>query len=69
MKPISFPIIVLLLLVLFACMTSCHTVDRMMRPGPTAQSRNPYARPETNEFDILRLRMMERMANGPNQTR
>lgn len=58
--------------ILATLLASCSSIGRLGRPGPAAQPSVPqmqaygaYGRP-VNEFDILRMRIMERMA-GPTQ--
>ncbi len=40
---------------------ACSAMSRATSPGPARASASP---PPVTEYDILRLRIMERMANG-----
>ena len=57
-------VILLILSSYAASMVACAATARVLNPGPAQLDSMQSGAPQVNEFDILRLRIMERMANG-----
>lgn len=56
----KFHQLILALTTLFVC-SACSATNRMVSPGP---ARAPQGPPQTNEFDILRLKIIAGMGNN-----
>lgn len=51
-------------LALIAALSSCSTVRNLIAPQPTPTAAANAVRGQVDEFTLLRLRIMERMAGG-----